>query len=142
MDNQVVEPDEDLTVLKGEESGNKEKRDDEPSTATPIVEDPLRSFVPKVPYPERLQVPKKGGKFEDILEVFKQVHINIPFLDAIQQVPSYGKFFKDLIIVERKMNVPKKAFLTEQVSSILHCKLPLKYKEVSYNILHNRSQSD
>jgi hypothetical protein len=74
-------------------------------------------------------VPKKGGKFEDTLEVFKQVQINIPFLDAIQQIPSYAKFLKDLITVKRKMNVPKKAFLTEQVSSILQCKLPIKYKD-------------
>jgi hypothetical protein len=73
--------------------------------------------------------PKKGGKFEDILEVFKQVQINIIFLDAIQQIPSYAKFLKDLITVKRKVNVPKMAFLTEQVSSILQCKLPIKYKD-------------
>jgi predicted AAA+ superfamily ATPase len=63
--------------------------------------------------------PKKGSKFDDILEVLKQVQINIPFLDAIQQVPSYAKFLKDLVTIKRRENVPKKAFLTEQVSSIL-----------------------
>jgi hypothetical protein len=68
-------------------------------------------------------------KLEDILEVFKQVQINIPFLDAIQQIPSYAKFLKDLITVKRKTNVPKKAFMTEQVSSILQCKLLVKYKD-------------
>jgi len=88
-----------------------------------------RSLVPKAPYPDRLLALKKGGKFEDILEVFKQVQINIPFLDAIQQVPSYAKFLKDLITVKRKTNVPKKVCLTEQVSSILQCKLPIKYKD-------------
>ena len=62
---------------------NKEKRDAEPSTVTPIVKEPPSSFVPKAHYPERLQAPKKGGKLEDILKVFKQVQINIPFLDAI-----------------------------------------------------------
>ena len=31
--------------------------------------------------------------------------------------------------MKRKTNVPKKAFLTEQVSSILQCKLPIKYKD-------------
>ena len=94
------------------------------------MKDPPTSFVPKVPYPKRLQAPKKGGKFKDILEVFKQVQINIPFLDAIQQIPSYAKFLKDLITVKRKTNVPKKAILTEQVSSILlQCKLPIKYKD-------------
>jgi hypothetical protein len=64
--------------------------------------------------------------------VFKQVQINIPFLDAIQQIPSYAKLLKDLVTVKRKTNAPKKAFMTEQVSVILQCKLPLNY-------LHDRS---
>jgi hypothetical protein len=46
---------------------------------TPVVKEPSRALVPKVPYPERLQAPRNGGKLEDILEVFKQVQINIPF---------------------------------------------------------------
>jgi hypothetical protein len=50
-------------------------------------------------------------------------------LDAIQQISSYAKFLKDLVTVKRKANVPKKAFMTEQVSAILQCKLPLKYKD-------------
>jgi hypothetical protein len=44
-------------------------------------------------------------------------------------VPSYAKFLKDLVTIKRKTNVPKKAYLTEQVSSILQCKLPIKYKD-------------
>jgi hypothetical protein len=75
--------------------------------------------------------------------VFKQVQINIPFLDAIHQVPSYAKFLKDLVTIKRKTNVPKKAYLTEQVSSILQCKLPIKYKDpgcptISYMIGANQ----
>jgi hypothetical protein len=61
--------------------------------------------------------------------VFKQVQINIPFLNAIQQLPLYAKFLKDLITVKRKTTIPKKAFITKQISSILQCKLPLKYKD-------------
>jgi hypothetical protein len=61
--------------------------------------------------------------------VFKQVQINIPFLDAIQQEPSYAKILKDLVTIKRKTNVPNKAYPTEQVSSILQCKLPNKYKD-------------
>jgi hypothetical protein len=129
VDNQVVLPEENPAAQEGQGSGSTEERDAEPSTATPTIEIPPRSFVPKEPYPDRLLAPKKGGKFEDILEVFKQVQINIPFLDAIQQVPSYAKFLKDLITVKRKTNVPKKVCLTEQVSSILQCKLPIKYKD-------------
>jgi hypothetical protein len=111
------------------ESDNKEERGAEPSTVTPIINDPLRSFVLKAPYLERLKAPKKNAQFAEILEVFKQVQINILFLDAIQQVSSYAKFLKDLVTIKRKTNVPKKAYLTEQVSSILQCKLPIKYKD-------------
>ena len=50
-------------------------------------------------------------------------------MDAIQQVPSYAKFLKDLVTIKRKTNVPKKAYLTEQVSSILQHKVPIKYKD-------------
>ena len=67
----MVDPEVDTTWKEGEESGNMEERDAKPSTATPIMKDPPRSFIPKAPYPERIQAPKKGGKFEDILEVFK-----------------------------------------------------------------------
>jgi hypothetical protein len=74
---------ENLAKPHGQDSGNNEEKEEEPSKATPIVDDPPRSFVPKAPYPDRLLAPKKGGKFEDILEVFKHVQINIPFLDAI-----------------------------------------------------------
>jgi len=49
-------------------------------------------------------------------------------LDAIQQVPSYAKFLKDLITV-KQTNVPKKVCLTEQVSSILQCRLTIRCKD-------------
>ena len=47
----------------------------------------------------------------------------------IKQVPTYAKFLKDLCTIKRGLNVNKKAFLTEQVSAIIQCKSPLKYKD-------------
>jgi hypothetical protein len=137
VDNRVEEPEAvdeavpaiDLAEQEETKSDDKEKKDAEPSTVTPIVKDLTRSFVPKAPYPERLRAPKKNAHFAKILEVFKQVQINISFLDAIQKVPAYAKFLKDLVTIKRKTNVPKKAYLMEQVSSILQCKLPIKYKD-------------
>jgi hypothetical protein len=75
----VVEPKVALAGQEEKESDNKEERGVEPSTVTPIVNDPLRSFIPKAPYPERLKAPKKNAQFAEILEVFKQVQINMPF---------------------------------------------------------------
>ena len=87
-------------------------------------------FVPKAPFLQSLISPQKSAHFGDILEVFKQVQINIPFLDAIQQVRANAKFLKDLVTLKRKTNVPKKAFLTEQVSSIIQNKYLVKYKDL------------
>ena len=55
--------------------------------------------------------------------------VNIPLLGMIKQVPTYAKFLKDLCMVKRGFNVNKNAFLTEQVSAIIECKTPVKYKD-------------
>jgi hypothetical protein len=36
-----------------------------------------------------------------MMEVFKQVKINLPLLDAIKQVPTYAKFLKYLYTQKR-----------------------------------------
>ena len=64
-----------------------------------------------------------------MLEVLRQVKVNTPLLDIIKQVPTYAKILKDLCTVKRGLNVDKKAFLTEQVSAIIQCKTPVKYKD-------------
>ena len=65
----------------------------------------------------------------EILEVLRQVKVNIPLLDMIKQAPTYAKFLKDLCTLKRGLNVDKKAFLIEQVSAIIQCKTLVKYKD-------------
>ena len=55
--------------------------------------------------------------------------VNIPLIDVIKQIPSYAKFLKDLCTVKRKHPVSKKAFMAEQVSSIIFTQNTLKYKD-------------
>ncbi|XP_074373952.1 uncharacterized protein LOC141714326 [Apium graveolens] len=74
-------------------------------------------------------LPKFTGSEDKILEVFKQVKVNIPLLDVIQQIPLYAKFLKELCTHKRTTHVPNKAFLTSQVSSILSNEIPVKYKD-------------
>ena len=81
------------------------------------------------PFPQALKAKKKVINQAEILEVLRQVKVNIPLLDMIKQVPTYAKFLKDLCIVKRGLSVDKKAFLTEQVSAIIQCKTPVKYKD-------------
>ena len=54
--------------------------------------------------------------------------VNIPLLDIIKQVLAYAKFLKDLCTIKKGLGIEKKAFLTEQVSSIIQSKNQVKYK--------------
>ena len=61
--------------------------------------------------------------------MLRQVKVNIPLLDMIKQVPTYAKILKDLCIVKKGLGIDKKAFVTEQVSSIIQCKTMVKHKD-------------
>ena len=65
----------------------------------------------------------------EMLEVLRQVKVNIPLLDLINQVPAYAKFLKDLCTIKRGLGIEKKAFLTEHVSALIQSKYPVKYKD-------------
>ncbi|RVW30314.1 hypothetical protein CK203_053967 [Vitis vinifera] len=67
------------------------------------------------PFPQALHGKKGIRNASEILEVLRQVKVNIPLLDMIKQVPTYAKFLKDLCTIKRGLTVNKKAFLTEQV---------------------------
>ena len=58
--------------------------------------------------------------------------INVPLFDAIQQVPSYAKFLKDMCTKKKKTNVPKKVFLATDISELLSGSIPVKYKDSGY----------
>ena len=87
------------------------------------------SHVPPTPYPHRLRALKKVNNDSEIYELFKEVKVNIPLLEAIKQIPSYAKFLKDLRTVKRKLGVNKDAFMTEQSTSLIRNNLPPKYKD-------------
>ena len=88
------------------------------------------SHAPLAPYPHRLRAPKKLNNHSKIYELFKQVKVNIPLLDAIKQISSYAKFLKDLCIVKRKLGVNKDAFMTEKSTFLIMNNLPPKYKDL------------
>ena len=88
----------------------------------------VKNSVPP-PFPQTLRKKKNSVNQTEMLEVLRKVKVNILLLDMIKQVPTYAKFLKDLCTVKRGFNVNKKAFLTEQVSAIIECKTPVKYKD-------------
>ena len=87
------------------------------------------THIPPAPYPHRLRAPKKVNNPSEIYELFKQVKLNIPLLDAIKKIPSYAKFLQNLCMEKRKLGVNKEAFMTEQSTSLIRNNLPPKYKD-------------
>jgi hypothetical protein len=76
------------------------------------------TYEPRAPFPNRLKPKKKLAHVEKILEIFKQVKVNVPLLDAIEQVPNYAKVLKDLC-TKKRAATPKKVFLAANISGIL-----------------------
>ena len=93
-----------------------------------LEEDTMKYRIPP-PFPQALRGKKKETQQAGILEVLRQVKVNIPLLDLINQVPAYAKFLKDLCTIKRGLGIEKKAFLTEHVSALIQSKYPVKYKD-------------
>ena len=85
--------------------------------------------IAPIPYPQRLKKHKLDKQFTKFMEVFKKLHINIPFADALEQMPSYVKFMKDILSQKRRLVDFETVNLTEECSAILKRKLPQKLKD-------------
>ena len=92
-----------------------------------ISEDSMKHCMPPQ-FPQAMRSKKKASQQAGILEVLRQVKVNIPLLDIIKQVPAYAKFLKDLCTIKKGLGIEKKEFLTKQVSAIIQSKNPVKYK--------------
>ena len=62
------------------------------------------------PFPQALRSKKKTSQQAGILEVLRQVKVNIPLLDIIKQVPAYAKIFKDLCTIKKGLGIEKRHF--------------------------------
>ena len=82
-----------------------------------------------IPYPQRLKKSKLDKQFTKFQEVFKKLHINIPFADALEQMPSYVKFMKVILSKKRRLSNFVTVNLTKECSAILQRKMPQKLKD-------------
>ncbi|XP_065634275.1 uncharacterized protein LOC136069533 [Quercus suber] len=94
---------------------------------------PLFDYKPVPPFPQALAKSRKCEKIKDLYETFRRCEVNIPLLDAIKQVTSYAKFLKELCTIKRKQKLKgcEKVRVGENVSAVIHRKLPAKSKDPS-----------
>ena len=135
-------PNEDEKLLQEEEQGaqataREEKglpqppRVPKPSQTTKVsLNSNLSSSIPlNVPFPSRFMQSKNEEEEQDVLETFRKVHVNIPLLDAIKQIPKYAKFLKKLCTTRKRIREKEVVQVSENVSAVLQRKLPPKCKD-------------
>ena len=116
---------EEITSPQRKDDADKEQPQEKQSSGTSVE---TKASIP-VPYPQRLKKHKLDKKLTKFMDVFKNLHINIPFADALEQMPSYVKFMKDILSQKRKLAYFETVNLTEECSAILQRKLPQKLKD-------------
>ncbi|XP_061341125.1 uncharacterized protein LOC133287512 [Gastrolobium bilobum] len=58
----------------------------------------------RIPYPQRLKKEIQKQQHSKFLDIFRKLQINIPFAEALENMPNYARFMKDLL--SRKLGAP------------------------------------
>ncbi|GJS80528.1 DNA-directed DNA polymerase [Tanacetum coccineum] len=72
---------------------------------------------------------KEETQQKKFLENQKQLHINIPFTEALAQMPKYAKFLKGLLSNKTRLEEACTVTMNERCSAVLLNKLPSKEKD-------------
>ncbi|GAU39222.1 hypothetical protein TSUD_396690 [Trifolium subterraneum] len=76
---------------------------------------------------EACQEPRHGVR--NFMKMLNKLEMNIPFVEALEKMPEYAKFMKELLTKNRKPLEDETFNLTEDCSAILQRKLPQKKKD-------------
>nr|XP_017239488.1 PREDICTED: uncharacterized protein LOC108212272 [Daucus carota subsp. sativus] len=90
-----------------------EKIEDEPKDETP-PKAKVKQYVPPLTFPQSLTNQKLEKQYEEFLKMFREIHISIPFANALAQMPLYAV---DTIS------------LNEECSAVIQRKIPPKLKD-------------
>ncbi|XP_070014180.1 uncharacterized protein [Nicotiana sylvestris] len=102
-------------------NSSREQVIDMPETVVPKAKAPLPT--PPPPYPQRLVKQNNENQFKKFIEMMKSLSINIPLVEALEQMSGYAKFMKELVTKKRSMDC-ETIKMTHQVSAIVYSIAP------------------
>ncbi|XP_070027757.1 uncharacterized protein [Nicotiana sylvestris] len=88
---------------------------------------------PPHPYPQRLANQNSENQFKKFIDMMKSLSINVPLVEALEQMSGYAKFMKDLVTKKRSMNC-ETIKMTHQVSDIMHSMAPKLENPAAFTI--------
>nr|XP_016469429.1 PREDICTED: uncharacterized protein LOC107791807 [Nicotiana tabacum] len=112
-----------------ESESEKSKESKKPAEEAVAKKPPPLVARPPHPFPQRLQKVKDNAAYKKFLDSLKQVQINIPLVDILQEVPKYAKYIKDIVANKRRLIEFETMALTEECSSRIQSNLPQKLKD-------------
>ncbi|PPS06827.1 hypothetical protein GOBAR_AA13818 [Gossypium barbadense] len=63
-----------------------------------------KEYKPRVPYPNATGKDRTEEQFDKFLKLLKKLHINLPFIEALSQMPNAIKFLKELLTNKQKLD--------------------------------------
>ncbi|GJW32007.1 reverse transcriptase domain-containing protein [Tanacetum coccineum] len=111
-----------------------------PNTPNPKIPLSFTLYQPSkssnVPFPSRLRNQKKYDEREKFLSIFKHLNINLPFLEALNQMPKGAKVLKYLLSNKAKLESAASLItLSEECSVVIQKILPQKKGDLRSFIL-------
>ncbi|GJV85711.1 hypothetical protein Tco_1525609 [Tanacetum coccineum] len=100
-----------------------------PKAQERIIQPSIEPERTSIPFPNRLRKEKEEAQQRKFLENLKQLHINIPFIEALVQMPKYAKYLKNLLMNKSRLEEACTITMNERCSAILLNKLPSKEKD-------------
>ncbi|XP_070030094.1 uncharacterized protein [Nicotiana sylvestris] len=71
---------------------------------TVVPKDKAHFPRPSSPYLQRLAKQTNENQFKKFIEMMKSLSINVPLVEALEQILGYAKFMKDLVTKKRSMD--------------------------------------
>ncbi|GJW70919.1 DNA-directed DNA polymerase [Tanacetum coccineum] len=99
------------------------------TTNEPIIQTSSEQQTPSIPFPQRLRKEKEEAQQRKFLENLKQLDINLPFIEALAQMPKYAKFLNGLLTNKSRLKEACMITVNERCSAVLLNKLPSKEKD-------------
>ncbi|KAL4387284.1 hypothetical protein GQ457_09G024910 [Hibiscus cannabinus] len=107
-----------------------ESEEAEIATASPQSTQPRKDILeeprPPAPSPQRLKKQKHEYQYKKFFDILKQVHINLPLVEALQQMTNYAKFLKDIVSRKTRIGEFETVAATEACLAMMHNKVPIK----------------
>ncbi|GJV94446.1 reverse transcriptase domain-containing protein [Tanacetum coccineum] len=117
------------TTTQDVHDNNTDEKPEEPPVIDPNKLPSSKVQTPPFPFPRRLRKEKEEAQQKKFLENLKQLYINLPFIEALAQMPKYAKFLKGLLTNKARLEEAYKIIMNQRCSAILLNKLPSKEKD-------------